>query len=102
MKIIGPLMSKSAHGTVADVLTFSKRESGQQARFQRKQNTPASVDQTVQRALFQEAVCVCSGVDFGLIAFGVAIFGNHLELYTADANENHLIEMDQCIKEYLS
>jgi hypothetical protein len=37
VKIKGPLFSESASGTVADCMTFSKRKSGQQVRFQRKQ-----------------------------------------------------------------
>ena len=36
-KIVGPLFSNSAHGSVDRALTFSSRHSGEQVRFQKKQ-----------------------------------------------------------------
>lgn len=56
VKIKGPLFSESASGTVADCMTFSKRKSGQQVRFQRKQkyNLP-SWKQADNQALYRLA-----------------------------------------------
>lgn len=47
MKIRGPLLSQGAHGSVADIITFSKKRTGQQAR---KHNKPLAVPSGAQRA----------------------------------------------------
>lgn len=52
MKVTGPLFSIEAHGSVSDALTFSKRTSGQQVRFQKKQKDVITADRTTQRAKF--------------------------------------------------
>ena len=51
-KSTGPLFSLEARGSVGECLTFSKRKSGQQVRFQRKQKDVITVDRTFQRAKF--------------------------------------------------
>jgi hypothetical protein len=54
-KTSGPLLSENAHGTVAETLTYSKRSSGNQVRYQKKQkdaNTPAQI---IQRGYFLTA-----------------------------------------------
>lgn len=55
-KVKGPLGSLAAHGSVAGVLTFSVRKSGQQVRFQQKQKDAQSAGQLVQRADYLLAV----------------------------------------------
>jgi len=37
MRAANPLFSQEAHGTLGDVLTFSKKKVGQLARYQRRQ-----------------------------------------------------------------
>jgi len=55
-KSFGPLLSIEAHGKFGERLTFSKRESGQQVRFQRAQKDFLSAARITQRALYREAV----------------------------------------------
>ena len=56
-KIKGPLMSKEASGSIGENLTFSKRLSGQQARFQRRQDlSNPSAAQIIQQTLYSYAV----------------------------------------------
>lgn len=55
-KIAGPLMSQSASGSVAGNITFSDRRSGQQARWQKKQEDRITANRTAQRALYAAAV----------------------------------------------
>lgn len=102
MKVTSPLLSKTASGTFAGLLTFSHKQSGQMCRFQRKQKDRHSSDQNTQRVLFKTAVCACSLMEFGVLNFGISLFGNQLVLYTRAARSNHLTNGDQCIKEYLS
>jgi hypothetical protein len=54
-KITGPLLSESAHGMVGPRLTFSKRSTGQQARYQRSNTDANTAPQQTQRTLFLEA-----------------------------------------------
>jgi len=51
-KTFGPLHSDSASGTIADVLTFSQRASGNQCRYQKKQKDANSPAQNIQRVKF--------------------------------------------------
>ncbi len=55
-KLIGPLFSESAHGSIGKRLTYSKRNSGEQARFQRANHDRNSSTQQTQRALFLTAL----------------------------------------------
>ena len=55
-KLIGPLFSESAHGSISKRLTYSKRKSGNQARFQRANHDYNSTSQQTQRALFLVAL----------------------------------------------
>jgi len=51
-KVSGPLYSVSASGSIGERLTFSKRASGQQARFQKPQKDRTTAERTIQRAKF--------------------------------------------------
>lgn len=102
MKVIAPLMSKSASGSVRDVLTFSKKKTGQMCRFQRKQKSPGNANQAPQRANFLIAICPCNYLEYGVAFFGAAIFGNQLSLYTAEANRRGITEQNQCVSELLN
>ena len=55
-KLFGPLFSLSAKGTIANILTFSKRKIVKQVRFQRKQKDKTTAGRTTQRGYFQEAI----------------------------------------------
>jgi len=55
VKIRGPLLSSAASGTVGPRLTFSRRSTGQQARFQRKQKDYVSAGRAQQRLWFSMA-----------------------------------------------
>ena len=52
----GPLLSIDAHGTLGEALTYSKRTSGAQVRFQKKQADVETAARTTQRSYFQMAV----------------------------------------------
>lgn len=58
VKISSPLMSNSASGKIGERLVFSKRKSGQQARFQKAQADVITDDRLAQRDRY--AVCVLS------------------------------------------
>jgi hypothetical protein len=55
-KLTGPLLSVNAHGTVADVLTFSKRSSGNQVRYQRAQKDYENAARKIARDAFRNAL----------------------------------------------
>lgn len=56
MKIKAPLQSKEAHGTVAGILTFSKRHGQNLARALHKPGKPATLSQIAQRASFKNLI----------------------------------------------
>ena len=55
-KCIGPLMSMSASGTIAETITYSDRKSGKIGRVQAKQKDVLTEARIGYRTLFQEAV----------------------------------------------
>jgi hypothetical protein len=55
-KTKGPLFSVTARGSFGPRLTFSKRTSGQQVRYQRAQKDRNSDAQNIQRAYFLAVV----------------------------------------------
>lgn len=55
-KVRSPLFSQRASGTLAEVLTFSHRKTGQQVRTQRKQKDQNTIGQIAQRVKYIEAV----------------------------------------------
>lgn len=56
MKVGGPLMSMEARGKIGERLVFSKRSSGQQARFQKAQKDVTTTTRTIQRNFYNTAV----------------------------------------------
>ena len=56
VKVRGPLLSQKAQGTIHKNITFSFRESGQQARFQNKQSDVITSARTLQRSSYQLSV----------------------------------------------
>jgi len=55
-KLKGPLFSLEAVGTFGDILTFSKRKSGQQVRYQQKQSDANTEAQNTIRDYFKLGV----------------------------------------------
>ena len=55
-KLKGPLLSANAHGSIAKRITYSKRNTGNQVRFQHANKDTNSADQQTQRGLFLEAI----------------------------------------------
>ena len=55
VKLTGPLLSQEASGTFGPRLTFSRKKTGQQVRFQRKQKDYVNAARTTQRGYFQMA-----------------------------------------------
>ena len=61
-KLIGPLFSENAHGSIGKRLTYSKRKSGNQARFQRANHDANTSSQQTQRTLFLTALAAWNGL----------------------------------------
>ena len=101
MKVINPLFSQEAHGTLGDVLTFSKKKEGQLARYQKKQKDVSTISRTEQRQKFQNASFGCRFFEYGEAIFGVALFGNEKSLYLEDAKKQGLTLYNVCIKDYI-
>jgi len=55
LKLVAPLFSLEAHGTLGNTLTFSTRKSGAQVRFQRAGKDNITPLRTIQRAKFATA-----------------------------------------------
>jgi hypothetical protein len=51
-KLMAPLFSISAHGTVGGVLTYSKRKTANQVRFQQAQRDIETIPRSLQRIKF--------------------------------------------------
>lgn len=101
MKIHGPLQSTEASGTIADVLTFSKRRTGQQARFQKKQDDVLTAPRVTQRGKFFNASLACRFMDYGVSFYGAAIYGAEKNIFDFDAKTEPLTGYNLCIKEFL-
>lgn len=56
MKVIRPLHSNEAHGTIAGILTFSRRHGQNLARKIHKPGKPATQSQLAQRASFKSLI----------------------------------------------
>jgi hypothetical protein len=54
-KLLAPLLSHAAHGTLGGVLTYSNRRTCKQARHQKKQADVITPERTTQRGYFQTA-----------------------------------------------
>lgn len=70
-----PLHSLTARGTIAGALTFSLRQSGQQARWQKKQNDVSTPARLAQRAKFLEGRDSWFFQDMGVAECGTVIVG---------------------------
>lgn len=55
-KLIGPIHSDSASGSIGESLTYSQRKSGAQVRYQRKQKDVTTAKRTAQRFKFNQGL----------------------------------------------
>ena len=101
MKITAPLFSAAAHGTVGEILTFSKRESGQQARFQKKQKDVLTAKRTTQRNKFISAVSRWNLRDFGIAVAGLSFYGVDPAAFEKKGTKINLTGYDFFIKSFL-
>ena len=100
-KITGPLFSENASGTIAGFLTFSKRSTGQQVRWQKKQKDAESAGQVAQRADFSTASVACRFFEYGVISFGAALFGAEKSIFDLAAKGKPVSGYNLCIDEFL-
>jgi len=101
MKIKGPLFSQEARGTFGNVLTFSKRKTGQMARYQKKQRDVLTISRTQQRQRFKNASTGCRFFEYGEAIYAVSLYGNEKSLYLEKAKKQGLTCYNVCIKEYI-
>jgi len=101
-KITGPLFSENASGTIAEFLTFSKRRTGQQVRWQKKQKDAGSVGQVAQRADFSTASVACRFFEYGVLSFGAGIFGAEKSIFDLAAAGKSVSGYNLCIEEFLA
>ena len=78
-KIALPLMSLRASGSIANFLTFSKRDSGQQVRWQKKQSDLISAKRILQRAKFLSASISSRFWQVGDVFCGDSICGTDMD-----------------------
>lgn len=92
-------MSEEASGTVGNLITFSKRKSGQQARYQRKQKDVITAPRTAQRDKFILASESCRFMGFGETIFGITIFGVDADYYNDRIKSKKMSVYNLCISE---
>lgn len=98
MKVQGPLFSHEASGTIGGILTYSKRQSGQQVRYQKKQKDANTILQGAQRFKFLKASTACRFMDYGEGFFGAAIYGHEKAPYITGAVGENLTGYNLCIE----
>jgi hypothetical protein len=74
-KLISPLFSLTARGTVGGVLTFSERKTGSQVRYQKKQKDVQSTARSIQRSRFISAKDSYNSLDYGVQEYGFFLYG---------------------------
>ncbi len=62
VKVKGPLLSMEAVGSIGPRLTFSKRQSGQQVRYQKAQSDVITSGRDTQRGYFSAAYAAWNGL----------------------------------------
>jgi len=100
-RVSSPLFSKSASGSVSDVLTFSKRNSGQQVRFQKKQKDVSTVERVEQRGKFFNASLACRFMLYGEAYLGISFFGVTKDFFTDEATDIPMTGYNLCISQHL-
>jgi len=85
-----PLLSASASGTIAELLTFSRRKGKQKVRYQRKQKDANSTDQRPRRNLITD----------GIIAWN-ALSPAEKEVYDVNAMGQHMSGYNLFLSQYM-
>jgi len=101
MKVVGPLFSEKASGSVSEI-TFSKRREGQLARYQRKQKDVLTPEREAQRNKFFLASLACTNIGFGKAIYGVSLYGSEKEFYIKEAEKKNLTWYNVCISKYIA
>jgi hypothetical protein len=101
MKITGALHSDIAQGTVASILTFSKRKSGQVGRYQRKQKYTNSNAQNVVTSRFTSASLSCRTIGLGYYICGLFVCGGSVDSYDESARLKDVSGYNLCISEFI-
>ena len=102
MKVETPLQSLEASGMVGPRITFSKRKSDQQVRFQRKQKDAKSNSQITQRQKFLNASLSCRYMAYGEAFFGISFFAASAERNNAEAVGKEMSGYNVCISENIN
>jgi len=80
----GPLLSATARGSIADLLTFSRRKTGQQVRFQKRQEDFVTTGRAAARSTYSLAVAEWGLMDtetkkqWKLLAYSLEMTGYNL------------------------
>ena len=90
VRINGPLMSVEASGKIGERLVFSKRKSGQQARFQKAQKDVVTTDRTIYRALYSMGVSLWKDLT-----------DSEKDVFVSSAKILHMTGYNLFMKEYL-
>jgi len=101
MKVKSPLFSNEARGSLSEALTFSKRRSGQQVRYQKKQRDVVTAARTAQRALFLDSVERWNTRDYGIFQCGFSFFGMDIDQFEKKGTELHMTGYNFFIKDFL-
>jgi hypothetical protein len=99
MRISAPLFSQNASGSITPCLTFSKKSSGQQARWQKKQKDADSTLQNEQRLKFLLSSVACRFMEYGEAYHGASLYGNEKLGYNVGAFAQNLTGYNLCIRE---
>jgi len=98
-KISVPLMSLSASGSIAQFLTFSRRISGQQVRWQKKQNDVETSGRSEQRSKFLLASLASRFWQVGDAECGASICGTDMDVINNIAKPTRLTGYNLSIKQ---
>jgi hypothetical protein len=102
VKVLQPLLSVEASGSIAHFLTFSNRNSGQQCRWQKKQKDVITDLRTIQRADFLNASLSARYFECGVAYCGITICGFDILDLNLSAIGKALSGYNLAIKEFLN
>jgi len=87
-KCTGPLFGFAAHGLFGPRMVFSKRKTGQQVRFQRKQKNHPTPGQISNRLIYSDVVSAWYALsDVERLVYNEAAFGFHYTGYNLFVRE---------------
>jgi len=101
-KLYKPLMSATAHGTIAGNLTFSERKSGSQVRWQKKQNDVETSARTAQRAKFSDALASWKILEVGVCECGFVLAGGDRVAISSLLREKRAPQFARYVSDFLN